>query len=172
MLRVEVEAAGGSRLRVDRGGVSFQGTRPVGYHLTLWSRVATRVLEEIAREKIEGPDDLYAMARRQVWTKYLQPGHTFAVFSAVSGRRVRHSQYAALRVKDGIVDQLREETGGRPDVDREDPDLPLKIVVQDRVATLARDLAGDSLHRRGWRPIQVKSPLNEALAAGLLQLAG
>jgi putative N6-adenine-specific DNA methylase len=121
---------------------------------------------------VDDPDDLYTMAGRLRWRRYLNPGQTLAVFAAVNGRRITHSQFAAQRVKDAVVDQLRERTGERPDVDRDDPDLPLKIVVRDRVATLSRDLAGDSLHRRGWRPVQVKSPVNEALAAGLLQLAG
>ena len=172
ILEAEVREAGGSRIRQDRGVVTFQGERPVGYRLALWSRVAIRVLEELARERISGPDDLYTMAGRLPWQKFLAPGHTLAVFSSVTGRHVRHSRYAALRVKDAVVDQLREQTGARPDVDREDPDLPLKIVVRDKVATLARDLAGESLHRRGWRPIQVRSPVNEALAAGLVQLTG
>lgn len=172
ILAREVEAAGGVRIREDRGGVSFQGTRRVGYHLALWSRVAVRVLEELARARVDSNDDLYEMARRVRWAGVIAPGQTFAVFSAVSGHRIRHSRFAALRVKDGVVDQLREQTGARPDVDREDPDVPLKISVRGRVATLSRDLAGESLHRRGWRPVQVKSPLNEALAAGLLQLTG
>lgn len=172
ILATEVATAGGSRIREDRGGVTFQGERRVGYHLALWSRVAIRVHEELARAKISGPDDLYEVAQRVTWSGVLTPDQTFAVFSAVSGHRVRHSQYAALRVKDAVVDQLREQLGARPDVDRDDPDVPLKIVVRDRVATLSRDLAGQSLHRRGWRPVQVKSPINEALAAGLLQLTG
>ncbi len=172
LLADEVRTAGGSRIREDRGGVSFQGERRVGYHLALWSRVAVRVLEELARARIQQPDDLYPMAQRLRWSKYLAPGQTLTVFSAVTGRHVRHSHYAALRIKDAVVDQLRDETGARPDVDRDDPDLPLKIVVRDRVATLSRDLAGDSLHRRGWRPVQVRSPVNEALGAGLVQLTG
>lgn len=152
--------------------MTFQGEQRAGYHLALWSRVAVRVLEELARARISTADDLYEVASRVRWSRLVAPGQTIAVFSAVSGRHVRHSQYAALRVKDAVVDQLRDERGARPDVDRDDPDVPLKIVVRDRVATLARDLAGESLHRRGWRPVQVKSPVNEALAAGLLQLTG
>ena len=172
LLEYEVSEAGGSRIRKDRGGVSFQGERPVGYRIAFWSRVAVRVLEELARERVNGPDDLYAMARRVTWRRQLAPGQTFAVYAAVSGRRVKHSKYAALRVKDALVDQLREELGDRPNVDRDDPDLTLKIVVRDNVATLSRDLAGGSLHRRGWRPVQVVSPLNEAVAAALLLRSG
>ncbi len=86
--------------------------------------------------------------------------------------RVTHSGIAALTVKDAIVDQFRARRGARPNVNVDDPDLPLKLVIRRDVAALYRDLSGASLHKRGWRPIQVKSPLNEALAAGLLLLTG
>ncbi|MBX2797890.1 MAG: hypothetical protein KTR31_09485 [Myxococcales bacterium] len=172
LLAEEVAVAGGTRIRQDRGGVSFQGTHDVGYRLVLWSRVAIRVLQELARARVGGPDDLYTMAHRLPWHKLMGTSRTFAVYSAVSGHLVRHSKFAALRVKDAVVDQLREQTGDRPSVDTDQPDVPLKITVRGPVATLSRDLAGDSLHRRGWRPIQVRSPINEALAAGLLQLTG
>jgi len=168
VLETEVQAAGGARIRRDRGGVSFQGRRRVGYHLALWSRVAVRVLEELARKKVSDADDLYRLAGTLRWHTLLSQGQTFAIHAAVSGARIRHGPFAAQRVKDAIVDQLRQTWGDRPSVDRDDPDLPLKLTVRQGVATLARDLAGESLHRRGWRPIQVKSPLNEALAAGLV----
>ncbi len=169
LLEREVRDAGGNNTRQHRGGVSFLGDTEVGYRVTLWSRVAIRVLEQLAEGRINGPDDLYALARTVSWPMYMSSGQTVAVFAAVSGRVVRHSKYAAQRVKDAVVDQLREETGARPNVDRHTPDVPLKITVREDRATLSRDLAGDSMHRRGWRPVQVRSPLNEALAAGLLQ---
>ena len=75
-------------------------------------------------------------------------------------------------MKDAIVDQFRERRGARPNVNVDDPDLPLKLVIRRDAAALFRDLSGASLHKRGWRKIQVKSPLNEALAAGLLLITG
>ena len=62
--------------------------------------------------------------------------------------------------------------GGGPSVDRKQPDVPLKLVLRGEDAILYRDLVGPSLHKRGYRPIQVKSPLNEALAAGIILLSG
>lgn len=172
ILEGEVEAAGGERIRKDRGGISFQGSVQVGYRVALWSRVASRVLEELGRMRVRGPDDLYTLAERVPWERLIHSDQTFAVFASVSGNRVRHSMYAALKVKDALVDQLRSSQGERPSVDREDPDLPLRLAVRGDVATLSRDLAGGSLHRRGWRPHAGEAPLNEALAAGLLQLTG
>jgi putative N6-adenine-specific DNA methylase len=73
-------------------------------------------------------------------------------------------------VKDAICDQFRDRTGKRPDVARDRPDLPIKLVLQGEDAILYRELGGEPLHKRGYREIQHKSPLNEATAAGLLLL--
>lgn len=172
LLADEVRTLGGAIDAVERGGVTFHGDRQLGYAVCLWSRVATRVQEELVRGRGRTPDDLYALARQVGWADLVRADGTLAVFASVRGDDLRHSRFAALRVKDAVVDAMRRDTGRRPSVDTEDPDLPLKVVARDGEAVLYRDLAGDSLHRRGWRPEQVKSPLNEALAAGLLLLTG
>ncbi|MEM6928817.1 MAG: THUMP domain-containing protein, partial [Myxococcota bacterium] len=172
LLAAEVAAAGGTRVREDRGGVSFQGPFASAMRLCLWSRVGIRVFEELVRKRIRTLDDVYALARGVDWTRYLRPDQTFAVFADASSPIVRNTGFAALRVKDAVADAMRQAVGDRADVDRDDPDLVLKLIVKGRVATLSRDLAGVSLHRRGWRPVQVKSPLNEALAAGMLLRTG
>lgn len=171
LLREELEALGAKALREDRGGVSFRGPRSLGYAACLWSRVATRVFEELQRGRIHHVDDLYTVAKRVDWSKVLTNDHTFAVRARVSGPVVRDARYASLKVKDAIVDQFRDHTGVRPDVDTESPDLPVRVTVKGKVATISRDLAGESLHKRGYRPAQHISPLNEALAAGLLLLS-
>jgi len=171
VLAAEVLTAGGLDSRVERGGVAFRGTAATGYALTLWTRVASRVYEELERGKIATADDVYTVARRVQWKKYLRPGQTFAISATTRSPLFNQPHYAALKVKDAIADQLREQTGSRPDVDTDDPDLPLRVVVRDGRLTVSRDLAGTSLHKRGYRAAaQHKSPLNEALAAGLLQL--
>lgn len=173
LLAREVTDLGGTSVRAERGGVAFQGPARVGYAVALWSRVATRVFEELQRGRIGSADDVYTVARRVRWERFLRPGQTLAVHGIVRSYLVKHSHYAALRVKDAVVDHLREVTGERPDVDTEFPDVPLRVVVQGKVATISRDLVGQSLHKRGYRPdVQHKSPLNEALAAGLLLHTG
>ncbi len=171
-LEAEIRALGGQSIRAKRGGVAFSGKRRLGYAACLWSRTATRVLEEITRGHARTPDDLYRLTQRVDWGPLLTPRQSLAVHTSLNSPRFNHSRFVSQRVKDAIVDQFRDRTGQRPDVDLRDPDLPLKAVIQNERVTLSRDLAGTSLHKRGWRPVQVKSPLNEAIAAGLLQLSG
>lgn len=172
ILAAEVRAAGGNSIREERGGVSFAGKPRVAMTLCLWSRVASRVLEELAHRRCRSADELYDLVRTVNWSKMIGPDQTLAVRATLRTPHFNHSTFAAQRVKDGVVDHVRDATGQRPSVDLEDPDLPLKLVIRGEHATLARDLAGLSLHKRGYRPIQVKSPINEALAAGLILLTG
>jgi putative N6-adenine-specific DNA methylase len=155
-----------------RGGVRFAGSRRDGYAAALWLRSAVHVQEEILAGPVASPEGLYDLVASVDWSRHLDPSLTLAVDATLRDAGLTHSKYAALRVKDAIVDQFRARTGRRPSVDVEVPDLPLKLVIRRDQAILYRSLAAGSLHKRGWRPIQVKSPLNEATAAGLLRLTG
>ena len=98
---------------------------------------------------------------------------TLAVDASVRDGEITHSQFASRRVKDAICDQFRERTGGiRPSVDTVDPMLSIHLRVVGNEMVLSLDSSGQSLHKRGYRPVQPKAPLNEALAAGLLEAAG
>jgi len=171
-LAAELTALGAADLHVGRGGVTCSGGSELGPTACLWLRSGIRVQELLAEFKVRTQDDLYDGARAVPWERYLGAEHTLAVDASVRDAVIKHSGYAALRIKDAVVDRLRDQLGSRPSVDRKRPDLPLKLALKKGTARLYRDLAGASLHKRGYRPIQVKSPLNEATAAGLLLLAG
>jgi len=167
----ELRAVGATDLRIQRGGIEYQADREVLYRANLWLRTAIRVQERIAEFEAESSEALYEAASRIDWSRFLLVDQTLAIDASVHSERFRHSGYAAQVTKDAIVDQFREKHGSRPSVDRKRPVLPLKLVIQDTRVLLYRNYSGRSLHKRGWRPIQVKSPLNEATAAGLLLLS-
>jgi putative N6-adenine-specific DNA methylase len=171
-LLAELEALGAPWCREHRGGVAFGGDRRLGYLANLWLRSAIRVQEKLFQGKVRDDRDLYRLVQRVDWSKYMTLDHTLAVDASVRDSGITHSQFAARRVKDAVVDQFRDRVGARPDVDASAPDLPLKVTILRNIATIYRNMSGDSLHKRGWRPIQVVSPLNEALAAGLLIMSG
>lgn len=155
-----------------RGGVAFEGDLGTLYRANLWLRTAIRVLWPIQEGAVASPDDLYALVRKTDWSRYLTPDHTLAVDCNVRDSNITHSKYAALRVKDAICDQFVERLGRRPSVDVERPMVGFNLHVFKNHAVLSLDSSGDSLHKRGYRPIQTRAPLNEALAAGILLLAG
>lgn len=168
----ELEAIGAERIEPGRGGVSFCGDRSLLYLANLWLRTAIRVLMPVLEAHVESPDDLYQAVGEIDWSKYLSAEHTLAVDCHVRNSGITHSRYAALRVKDAICDQFLERTGRRPSVDVDNPMIGLNLHIDHDEAILSLDSSGESLHKRGYRPIQSKAPMNEALAAALLFFSG
>jgi putative N6-adenine-specific DNA methylase len=154
-----------------RGGVAFAGDQAVLYRANLWLRTAIRVLAPILKAPVKSPEDLYEGVKQVDWSRYLTPDHTLAVDCNVRDSRITHSKYAALKTKDAICDQFVERFGRRPSVDVEEPMIGLNLHIYRDQAVLSLDSSGESLHKRGYRPIQTKAPLNEALAAGIILLS-
>src|SRR5262249_4196501 len=121
---------------------------------------------------VESPEELYDAVQTVDWSRYLTPDHTLAVDCNVRDSRITHSHYAALKTKDAICDQFVARCGRRPSVDVEEPLVGLNLHIYRNDAVLSLDSSGESLHKRGYRPIQTKAPLNEALAAALVLLSG
>ena len=172
VLADELRELGAARVHEVRAGVAFNGDLELAYRACLWSHVASRVLLNLARFPVPDGDALYAAVHELPWEEHLDPDGTLAVDATLSGSPITHSHFAALRVKDAVVDRLRERFGRRPSVDRERPSLRLNLVLQKRRGVLSIDLSGSALHRRGYRPPGAPAPLKENLAAGLLRLAG
>ena len=168
----ELESYGVVGMKVTRGGVACEATLEQAYRACLWSRVASRVLLQVASFDAATPEALYGGARGVDWSQHLRVDGTLAV-DCTSGRSaITHTQFAALKVKDAVVDQFREATGARPSVDVASPDVRVNLHLDRDVATLAIDLSGDSLHRRGYRGPQGAAPLKENLAAAILMRSG
>jgi putative N6-adenine-specific DNA methylase len=168
----ELKALGAQDVRARIRGVSCRGEPGFRYRANLRLRAAIRVLEPILSAETITPGALYEAVRQIDWKRYMTVRHTLSVDARVRDSRINHSQFAALKVKDAIVDQFRGKCGERPTVNIEDADVPVHLhLFRDR-ATLLLDTSGTSLHRRGYRGALVRSPLNEALAAGILYLTG
>ncbi|MEY4673826.1 MAG: putative rRNA (2-N-methyl-G2445)-methyltransferase [Planctomycetota bacterium] len=168
----ELRELGAAEVTLRRGGVTFGGDLRTGYRACLWVRSAIRLQHELARGPVRSKEDLYKFASSVDWSRSIRAEQTVAVDCSIRESFTTDSRFPALLVKDAIVDQFRKKHGRRPDVDKDQPDLPVKVVLQRGEAILYRDLAGRTLHKRGYREVMHKSPLNEAFAAGLLLLTG
>ncbi len=83
---------------------------------------------------------------------------------------INHSMFAALKIKDAIVDRLRREQGARPNVDKENPDILVHAHFAGGRCTLSLDATGSSLHERGYRIRSTTAPLKETLASAIIDL--
>jgi 23S rRNA G2445 N2-methylase RlmL len=171
-LRDELRELGLRGVRADRGGVHFEGTVGDAARACLWSRVAIRVLLEVARFEARGADALYAGVRAVAFDRWMTPKTTLAVRATCRSSRLTHSQFVAQKTKDAIVDGLRDRFGARPDVALDDPDVGIAVHLAKDQATVYLDVGGSSLHERGWRPRSGEAPLRETLAAAVLRLSG
>ena len=172
-MRREIAAMRIAGAKGDFGGVWFEGPLEMGMRVCLHSRVGVRVLAQLGTFEATEPKSLYAGARAIPWHDWLTATSTFAVHASVRDtKELTHSGYVALKVKDAVADSLRDAFGERPNVDPKSPDVGIVLHLAAGKAGIFLDLAGESLHRRGYRVAMVDAPLKEALAAAVLILGG
>ncbi|PKM01280.1 MAG: 23S rRNA (guanine(2445)-N(2))/(guanine(2069)-N(7))-methyltransferase, partial [Gammaproteobacteria bacterium HGW-Gammaproteobacteria-7] len=171
LLADELSALGAGRATAAVAGANAEGEAGLAYRVLLESRLASRALWPLA--EFECPDEaaLYEGVYAVDWSEHLDTGLTLAVDANVSGTGITHARFAALRVKDAVVDQFRQRGGERPSVDTEAPDIRINVSVRKGHAVISIDLGGP-LHRRGWRQMQGEAPLKETLAAAVLLRGG
>jgi 23S rRNA (guanine2445-N2)-methyltransferase / 23S rRNA (guanine2069-N7)-methyltransferase len=172
LLARELDVFGATDVREQSTGVSFSGTLESAYRACLWSRTANRVFLELAQFQALDADAFYEGARRIDWIEHIAPNATLACDFSGRHPTLTHSHFAALKLKDAICDELRARAGYRPDIATERPSVRVHAHAHGPKITVALDLAGESLHRRGYRDEAGEAPLKENLAAGILLRSG
>ena len=172
VLAGELIELGANNVQIERRAVSFTGDKRMLYMANFCLRTASRVLVPIARFKAKKTDEIYEQVKQLDWSQYMTAKTTFQIDATVYSDWFRHSQFITYRVKDGIVDWWMEHGGVRPSVQLTNPDIYLNVHIAGEVVTISLDSSGESLHKRGYRVANTQAPINEALAAGMLLLAG
>lgn len=172
VLAKELIELGANNVQIERRAVSFTGDKRMLYTANFCLRTASRVLVPIATFKAKKTDDIYEQVKLLDWAQYMTAKTTFQIDATVYSDLFRHSQFITYRVKDAIVDWWIEHGGVRPSVQLSNPDIYLNVHIAGDTVTLSLDSSGESLHKRGYRVANTQAPINEALAAGMLLLAG
>lgn len=154
------------------GGVAVRGSWELCMQLNLQSRIATRVLLQVAHASYLIEQDIYQLALKTKWENWFEPNQTFKINATARKSPLHSLNFAALRVKDGLVDHFRDQTGMRPDVDTKQADVQIQVHFDERMATFYIDTSGEPLFKRGWRQIQGEAPLKETLAAAMISASG
>jgi 23S rRNA (guanine2445-N2)-methyltransferase / 23S rRNA (guanine2069-N7)-methyltransferase len=172
LLMAEARALKLPKLEQQTGGVYFEGTLVDAARANLWLRTAVRVLLRLTRFQAAAADELFRGASAVDWSRFLEPEGTLVVAAHSNESVLDHTLFVEQRVKDAICDQFREQTGKRPSVDKDAPDLGVHVhLFRDRCSLLV-DTSGESLHKRGWRRYQGRAPLAETLAAAVVLDSG
>ncbi len=175
LLSRELGVIGARGARVVPGGVSFDGDLELVYLVNLYSRLASRVLRQVGAGRYRDEEEIFRVARRVEWDRYMHCRQTLRVDTTAVRSPLRSLNFANLKVKDAVIDRLRETQGDRPSIDTIHPDVRVFSFLNETEITLYVDTSGESLFKRGWRREREDkgiAPLKENLAAGLLALAG
>lgn len=179
VLAKELIELGANDVQLERRAVSFRGDKALLYRANLCLRTASRILVPIVeatltpKKKNIAPEDLlYEAVKRVEWSRYMSVENTFAIDATVYSDTFRNSRFVTYRVKDAIADYWMEHADKRPSVAVEAPDILINVHIAKEHLTLSLDSSGESLHKRGYRVANTEAPINEALAAGMLLMAG
>ena len=163
----------GHDLLVERGGVRVRGDWAAVMRLNLHSRLAQRVLIELAHGPYRDEHDLYALAAEVPWEQWFQARQTFRVDLTAQASPLKSLNFATLRVKDAVADRFRNFAGGvRPSIDTQHPQVRIHAHLSATHASVSIDTSGEPLFKRGWRQDKGDAPLKETLAAAMLAASG
>ena len=172
LLKSELTELGAQDAKVAQGGVHYWADDETLYRTLLWSRLSSRILLPIVQAKVFSDLDLYSAVVGVNWLDYFdEKVHFFVDFNGTN-QEIRHTQFGAMRVKDGIVDYFERHGRARPNVDKEQPDIRIHAYLNRDNVVLSLDLSGDALHMRGYREDTGKAPLRETLAAAIVLRSG
>jgi len=167
----ELKKLGAQEVKSGHKGFYFSADKASLYRINYCSRLLSRVLAPLLRFDCHSTKYLYKTASKIDWPALIGLQQTFAVKANVSHSKITHSQYASLCLKDAIVDIFREKTDKRPNIDTKTPDILFNLYIQNNKATIYLDTSGTSLHRRGYRSQSIAAPMQEIIAAAIIQLS-
>lgn len=143
------------------------------YRANMGLRSALNVLRPIRSFNARNYDLLYYQSRKTNWHKLFPVDARIRIDIKGHSPKITHTRYAIHRVKDGITDTFRKLCDGvRPSIEKRNPDVHVVVYLEKHRATLALDMSGTPLFKRGYRIEHGEAPMKEDLAAGLLSLSG
>ena len=156
----------------ESGGVTFTGDLQTLYSVNLYSRTGMYALVKLCEFSANNQKDLYYQIADYPWNDWISHDDTFSIRSRVFSEHFPDPNFVTLKVKDAIVDRIRQKTKRRPNIDKENPRYSLFIFIHGEKVSVFLNSSGPSLSKRGYRQKIHKAAINEALAAGLVLLSG
>ncbi|MCT4623991.1 MAG: THUMP domain-containing protein [Schleiferiaceae bacterium] len=173
VLASEVQQLGGREVKVLVRSVSFVGDIGTVYKANLKLRTALSVLVKVKAFRTNTQQDYYQRLSKIAWEDLFDENKTFSISTYVGSNLFPNSMYAGQVAKDAIVDRFRAKVKTRPSVSKMSPDIKVNIHISNRnVISVSLDSSGMPLFKRGYRTQTGVAPMNEVLAAGMLQLTG
>jgi putative N6-adenine-specific DNA methylase len=167
-LQKEITELGFPVVRVFPTGVELAGTLTDCIRLNLNLRCASQVMYSLKTFTCNDPDELYRQLVMLPWETWIDAGGYFSVTSNVFHPTIQTNLFANLRVKDAVVDRMREKTGKRPSTGAELSGAVVYLFWKQEEAEIFLDTSGETLAKHGYRKLPGKAPMLEALAAATI----
>lgn len=171
ILEQELIALGAKETKIIKRAVQCNYEKELLYKINIESRFALKAIIPIETFSATTPEELYQAALQINWENYFTIQQSFAIDNSIFSKHFTHSQYASLKLKDAICDRFRKINEARPSINISEPDILFNLHIHEDIITISLDSSGDSLHKRGYKQYQDIAPINEVLAAGLIQLS-
>mgnify|MGYP000628021929 FL=1 len=172
LLADEIRELGGDQVTQKPEGVYFTASLAKGYAISLWTRMATRVMLKLGEGEANNKEQLYKSASAINWSEHFSPFSTFAIDFVGVSEEIRNTQFGGLTVKDAVVDHFTEQGIDRPSVDKSSPDIRFQARLLRQQVVIYLDFSGRGLFQRGYRKNSGAAPLKENLAAAIIQRSG
>lgn len=172
VLADELTALGADSVRAEDAGCAFRGGFDLVYAANLHSRIASRVLWQVAHFPYAKEQDIYDAARALPWPKWFDLARTIKVELNAQRCPLKSLDFITLRIKDAVCDKFRDVKGARPSVATQNPDVRIHAFLDATHCWLYLDTSGEPLFKRGTRDHVGVAPLKKNLAAGILRLTG
>jgi 23S rRNA (guanine2445-N2)-methyltransferase / 23S rRNA (guanine2069-N7)-methyltransferase len=171
-LASELKEFGATDVKESVAGVYFSASLELAYRITLWTRLASRIVLVIYKGACDSAEQLYNAAYCIDWPSHFSHKKTFSIDFHGTGGFINNTQFGALKIKDAVVDRFRDDGTPRPDVERVNPDFKIDAHYRNGQLTISMNFSGASLHQRGYRSTTGEAPLKENLAANMLVRSG
>ncbi|MBB1316758.1 bifunctional 23S rRNA (guanine(2069)-N(7))-methyltransferase RlmK/23S rRNA (guanine(2445)-N(2))-methyltransferase RlmL [Shewanella sp. SR43-4] len=171
-LASELKEFGATDVKESVAGVYFTAPLELAYRITLWTRLASRIVLVIYKGACDSAEQLYNAAYCIDWPSHFSHKKTFSIDFHGTGGFINNTQFGALKIKDAVVDRFRDDGTPRPDVERVNPDFKIDAHYRNGQLTISMNFSGASLHQRGYRSTTGEAPLKENLAANMLVRSG
>jgi putative N6-adenine-specific DNA methylase len=155
--------------------IQTEGTLRDTMILNLHLRTAQRVLYQLETLIVDTPEILYRKINSIPWETLLhdsgKAGYV-CVTSIADNPLITDSRFVNVRVKDAIVDRVRDKCGRRPDSGPDKDKAVVNVYWKNNKADIYLDTSGERLALRGYRKIPLGAPMQETLAAAVILATG
>ena len=170
VLKEEILDLGYEISQVEDGKVTFLGDAEAICRANIFLRTTERILLKVGSFKAVTFEELFQGTKALPWEEYIPQDGRFWVKKAnsIKSKLFSPSDIQSI-MKKAMVERMKQGYGVSV-IPETGADYPVRVSLYKDIVTVALDTTGESLHKRGYRKLTSKAPIEETLAAALIML--